>query len=743
MKKYSLIILLAATISSMAQTPYVPNDSTAISNHKATDSIPHYEAIELGGSGALIATAGNPADTLASKRLDEIVVTAELLKRKGNEDIITVTKAMREGTRNAGELLGRVSGVFYNPLTTELQYMGSKNILILVDGVEKGAGYIKRLRPERFDKITITNMPTGIYAGYDAVIDLHTRPLYTGYEGVVLTEAVIVPGDRNGDGDNLRKSRNEGQFTYTREKFNIDVTASYTFGQHGLSDYFNREYPLNGLKETTLETPDKSPDKHIRSNRYSAEVAADYDINRRHSVSAKISLAPSSDHDRYDYRIKRDFTDLNITDIVYESQRSDIRDRLDVLAGLWYRGRAAGWRLNANLTYTNIGYKRCNSTDRSSGYQITDNRDISSRYFTGGLEAKRQSDNQKWVFTLSDDFILSSFTEDRAETGNRLSESNDFRNTFNASADYQITNKLSLGFNAGFSVFRNSYNTASDTHFTPKAGFQAMWIPSDNVFMRLNYAASTRYPALSRLQNYGQFTDSLMYSSGNPGLKPSLIHDISLTATFLKSISIEGRYTHTSDCVFSYFVPAYGVIPSGASTFYTRNGSVNGTSDRWSVNLTYSKAFGPHWQISLTGTLIGERAKYSAEASSKVLPQYDWYVLYQTMKGSLQFYLSGYMEQNALITPQSNMRDCLDLYALSVSKFLFNNRLQLLGMWYIPLHLTDGGAHGGITSPSYSTRYWADNNFRVNNMFQISVLYRFNGGKSVKKYDRQSETVDI
>lgn len=48
----------------------------------------------------------NEPDTLASKRLDEIVVTAELLKRQGNEDIITVTKAMREGTRNAGELLG-------------------------------------------------------------------------------------------------------------------------------------------------------------------------------------------------------------------------------------------------------------------------------------------------------------------------------------------------------------------------------------------------------------------------------------------------------------------------------------------------------------------------------------------------------------------------------------------------------------------------------------------------------------
>lgn len=68
----------------------------------------------------------NEPDTLASKRLDEIVVTAELLKRQGNEDIITVTKAMREGTRNAGELLGRINGMFYNPLSTDLQYIGVK-----------------------------------------------------------------------------------------------------------------------------------------------------------------------------------------------------------------------------------------------------------------------------------------------------------------------------------------------------------------------------------------------------------------------------------------------------------------------------------------------------------------------------------------------------------------------------------------------------------------------------------------
>lgn len=59
------------------------------------------------------------ADTLMSKQLDEVTVAADLNRVEGNKDIITITKAMREGTHNSGELLGKVAGMMYNPLSTE------------------------------------------------------------------------------------------------------------------------------------------------------------------------------------------------------------------------------------------------------------------------------------------------------------------------------------------------------------------------------------------------------------------------------------------------------------------------------------------------------------------------------------------------------------------------------------------------------------------------------------------------
>lgn len=270
-----------------------------------------------------------------------------------------------------------------------------------------------------------------------------------------------------------------------------------------------------------------------------------------------------------------------------------------------------------------------------------------------------------------------------------------------------------------------------------------MWMPSNKMLMRFNYKVSTQYPSLSRLQNYGQFIDSLMYNVGNPRLKPALNHNLSLSATIFNSVTIEGRYNRMSNSILEYLTPEYGEIPSGAETYYTQRGSVNGTRDNWSVNLTYNKAFGTHWQMSLTGSVVGHSAEYRGVKSSKILPEYSWFVLYQIMNGSLQFYLSGHMQSLSVITPQTKNWCLDDGNALAVSKMLFNNRLQILGMWYIPVHFSDGKWHGGVTSESYRTRYWADNQFRTDNMFQISILYRFNGGKSVRKYNRQSEAVEL
>lgn len=95
------------------------------------------------------------------------------------------------------------------------------------------------------------------------------------------------------------------------------------------------------------------------------------------------------------------------------------------------------------------------------------------------------------------------------------------------------------------------------------------------------------------------------------------------------------------------------------------------------------------------------------------------------------------------MSPQTDMWCTDEGNAVAVSKTFMNQRLQLLGMWYIPAYFSNGRMHGGVTSGSYNVRYWANNQSRKSNMCQISIVYRFHGGNSVKKYNRQSEAVEL
>ena len=683
------------------------------------------------------------SDTTDYTDLDEIVITADLQQREGTRDLITVTKSMQESSKNTGEMMGQVPGMFYNTLSDELIYRGSQNVIILVDGVKKDAGYIKRMKPDRFVKIEITNMPTGMYAGYDAVIDLKTKASYEGYEGAAIEELQVLPDDRNGKGKNLRWSRTAGQFTYTRGKINLDFIAVYTYMTIGMSDYYQTQYPLNRLSMTTLETPGRKPNETGLSNSWDGHLAFDYDINSNHSVSATFYINPYDIHRNYSYEIQRTFLNENRMDTVSETRDRVDRNAIEMEGGLWYRGKVSDWSINANINYNNKSYTYQDNIRRSSGYSLTDNRNISLGYLTGGADVSRKLADSKWELTLSEAIIASDYKENRAETGALLSQSSDLRNTVSASMQFIGTDRFAAGVDAGVSIFHNSFNGTSTTHVAPKGGVRFMWHPSRNLLVRGSYDLTAEYPYLSQLQDYGQFTDSLMYSFGNPYLKPVSTHAVSLSLTLFNSLTVEGRYSKGVNQIFNYYTTGTGLIPSGADTYYVKSGYVNGSQDTWSVNLTYAKAFGTHWTVSAVASVTGYRAAYGQQVSTRVLPKYDCQICYQIMNGTLQFYAYSSMLPEVQISPQLNQWKLeSQALALAVSKTFCDNRLQIAASWIAPLNMRSDKWHGGITSESYTTRVWADNQWRANNRFSFSILYRFSGGVSVKKYNRESEKVE-
>ncbi len=87
---------------------------------------------------AAAVTDSIPSDSIESDvKLGEVVVKASTVKHSGMKDSYLITKSMREGLHTAGELLSRLNGMFYDHASKEVRFLGSKNIVILVDSVEK------------------------------------------------------------------------------------------------------------------------------------------------------------------------------------------------------------------------------------------------------------------------------------------------------------------------------------------------------------------------------------------------------------------------------------------------------------------------------------------------------------------------------------------------------------------------------------------------------------------------------
>lgn len=302
---------------------------------------------------ALCAVAQEPADSTGvaeeadtikySVKLGDVEVKASNLTRRGGKDVYVVTDDMKRGLYNAGQLLSRVNGVVYNPITTDITYLGSKNVVILLDSVPKPADYIKRLSPDRFDRIDVINFPTGKYLGYDVLINYHSRPTYKGYESNLFSQAYALPGNKLGHGKWLQRNDAYADFTYTNGKWNIAAWMSDKWnrsaGQSGYANY----YPANHFKESTVTTGRHAPTTLSRTNEMPGFLAVDYEINKLQSVSVQWSFAGEDWSTRNDYRLATENTLTHATDTIDYRTRSHTHGAWRNTFGAYYRGRFGAW----------------------------------------------------------------------------------------------------------------------------------------------------------------------------------------------------------------------------------------------------------------------------------------------------------------------------------------------------------------------------------------------------------------
>ena len=363
---------------------------------------------------------GRDTTVVKEKTLGEVVVSASNVTHEGRQDVVRVTNALKAGIHTTGEMLGKIQGIQYDPMSRAVTYMGSQNVLLLVDSVQKDQDFIKELKPGRFDRVYIIPHPTGQYDGYDAVISLHTIKTYEGFESMLLGRMNLAPGV-NGKGDDIEGADGKLNLNYTRGNLNFTLLTSYVWLRQGRSRYYEKDYLLNGYRETTLENDRKDPASKSIDRRGKVSLSVDYRINPGCSVSVLWDFLPSSNSFRSDYRVRREHDGR--TDIIDDHAFNRMSGKTLNNLALYYRLSQKGWMFNLTGTYNFSGWDQYYSRTMSSGYDYEDNRHNTMGYFWGGFSLGRKVNVPKGTFwlTLNDYLTTSRYRENRLETGTSLS----------------------------------------------------------------------------------------------------------------------------------------------------------------------------------------------------------------------------------------------------------------------------------------------------------------------------------
>lgn len=666
-----------------------------------------------------------------TRTLDSVVVVADNITHYADRDVVRITRAMRRGARNTAQMLGNISGIDCDYSNNNLTYYGSPNILILVDSIEKSADYVKELHHLRFNKVDVVPNPTGKYANYDVLINLHTKPDYEGYEGNMFNYMRVLPSDGNGKKKNFTKDNASASFTYTKNKFNFVGRYNFNFNQSEIYDVNKTEiYPLNKLQESYL-SPMYSSNFFRLHNIY---TAIDYQINKNHSVSVSYNYSTDASDKYVGANIQRTWFDTHKEEIIAKTSVKEINSTRHTL-GLYYRGQSKAWNYTYDFNYINDGWDDDNMLRHSTGYSSDYRHYNHMNYIWTKSEVNRRFFNDKWYVSAGHNFTWKDYEQKERLTNNILSENCYQRNEVWTWMSYRIQDGTDLNFSASAEHVHTESSTHKDNDMVYKLSGMFFHRWNKWLWMRFNYWCNISHPQLNQVTEYGYFSDSLTWREGNPLLKTNVNHSCRIWIDLFNTFNIQGGVNYSPNSFTTIADARKGILPSGNEGFYVAYTPQNTKyKSYWASFYIYKKIKA----FTLSAYLKYEKKKaefknyknsndgFSGNVSTR------YYNEKQHLTLSLGYYLGNMY--NASVQGLSTRK--LDYFNLAASKDFCKQKLNITLQYTPPLFFTKMKSKGLRSSAALNSVECVNIRKSNANAIMLSISYRFHGGKSVRQYNR-------
>lgn len=669
------------------------------------------------------------------RTLDEVIVTRKLINDNGMTKSYLITKDMRKKADNTAQLIGNLPGMNTDRMTNVIKYLGRDRIKILVDSIEKNEEHIKKLSPNRFERVEVTVMPAGRYAGYDVLINLRLKPSYSGLEANLSTYENLNPEYLRKD--KLAMAYSSGMFDYMNDRWNFYVDESFQWVNSESQESYVKEFPLLGIVEKTIPNPAGIPTAHEYIRQNNVSINLDHSFNRNHTVGLVYRFSLSDNDGKTHMEILSTDTQSSTTDNFTELCKTE-SDTHTHTAGIFYEGRdIRGWNAGAKLNYSMNRYRSVNSTSRSNGYSNMYNTRPKMYYTFASINLSRQFFD-RLDLSLEYNFTKRNRDIDEGLSGVMLAKLRENRQYAGIGVDFMIAPMTFLS--AGCWYLHDITTSSGTTVKNSLLGFRAMARHTFNnsLSVMMSYYTSSSNPTSSQLSDYGQFSSQIQYIGGNPDLKTAFLHYL------IADINLFGMFTLSGNCLYfknfigNIDVACNGMRPDGTEGSYVA--SIPANFDKWQTGtkLSFYRNIGP-FSLDMSLSYSHERSvSRQSKSIAKNNVTFDSKLSYYCRPISLFTSLTYASPSRFFISSPQSWGDFRnDRLRVTVSKSFLKRSLDIMAEYCLPVHLMENREYSYSDSPAMKSTEISSTPRLSDNSIFLSISYRFSKGKGINRFRKE------
>ena len=481
-----------------------------------------------------------------AQMLGEVVVKANLpvTRMKGDAMVTSVENTVLSKVGSANDVLTKIPGI--TKKQDALEVFGKGTPLIYINGRKlHDLSELEQLNSDEIKNVEVIRNPG---SRYDATV-----------KAVVRIQTVKRQGD--GFGFNLRSSY------YQSDNTDLIEQANFNYRHNNLDVFGSVNYNrMDSWQEATMilnEKGTKTWNHHmvnhwnVLTEDLNGNIGFNYQINGNHTFGAQYKTGKKLKEENPQSKE----TDITVDDVFYDNIKiigEEHRDHdLGHEVNAYYSGQAGKINIDFDVDYLQNGNRYYAFSHEVS--QTSENRDVHSvnsvknRLAAGKLTLSFPLGGG--TFAVGSEVTYTHRNDDYFNEENYVPSSYSKIKEINATgyAEYNRSfpwGEWALGLryeHVKFDYYEDDRHIDEQSrtfdNFFPNISFSKQF---GKVQTQLSYTAKTQRPSYSELSNNVFYSDRFTLQKGNPTLRPTIIHDLTLSGTW-RFLQMSLSYSQTKD----------------------------------------------------------------------------------------------------------------------------------------------------------------------------------------------------